>query len=197
MINSIIGEVTHKDSERVLIMKDGVEWDVATTSKSSESFPERGETARVYTFVYHRDDQLKLYGFASIAERELFLDLLKVEGLGPRIALRILSGIEVAAFVEALDAEDVDLLASVPGLGRKTAQKIVLKLKGKLTFASEAKSSVEADIGEALVGMGFERKRAKDAVRQAVRDCDLSSMTQDEIERELIKKAIEIAGRRD
>ncbi len=129
-----------------------------------------GQSARVYTYLLHREDSMSLYGFCDPAERSLFLDLQKVDGVGPRGAMRILSGIERKEFVEALDRDDVDALSPGPGIGKKTAQKIILTLKGKLTPADggSGKSS-EDDIATALVGMGFDGRTAKAAVAEALK----------------------------
>ena len=199
MINSITGEVTFKDAEciRIAVKGTGIEWELPSSLKSIGRLPAVGETVVVYTFLYHREDQLKLFGFASTAERELFVDLLKVEGLGPRLALRILSGIDVAEFVQALESDDVETLSSVPGLGKKTAQKIILKLKGKLTSTSESSVSIETEIVEALAGMGFEKRAAREAVRQALKELGGTPSSGDQAEREVVRRAIEIAGRRE
>jgi Holliday junction DNA helicase RuvA len=169
MFNSLCGTITYKDEGRVFLQSGDVEWEVLTSRTSSEDLPEVGARARVYVHLYHRDDQLRLYGFSQAGERDGFLDLLRVEGVGPRQALRILSGVEVHRLIEALDNEDLGFLSAIPGIGAKTAQKILLKLKGKMAAASPTGVSVEEDVINALVGMGFERKNARAAVSSAHR----------------------------
>jgi Holliday junction DNA helicase RuvA len=120
----------------------------------------------------------------------VFLDLLKVEGVGPRQALKILSGVEVGRFIDALEAEDLELLSTIPGVGRKTAQKIMLKLKGKLKVSTPSGISLEEDIVNALVGMGFDRRSAKNAVTSAARGVRERELGEEELERELFKTAI-------
>jgi Holliday junction DNA helicase RuvA len=138
---------------------------------------------------------MKLYGFLDPAERGLFLDLQKVDGVGPRGAMRILSGIERTEFVQALDRDDVDALSAVPGIGTKTAQKIILTLKGKLTpSGGGAGRSSEDDIATALVGMGFDRRTAKSAVAEALKSVDAGLAAAD-LERELLRRAVAIAGK--
>jgi holliday junction DNA helicase RuvA len=195
MFNSISGEVSYKDEDKLCVMTAGVEWDLAITRKGSERFPAVGQPVRVYTHLIHREDSMRLYGFYDSAERALFLDLLKVEGVGPRAAMKILSGIDREEFSKALDGEDVDALSSVPGIGRKTSQKIILALKGKLTPAVSAPArNMELDIATALVGMGFDRRTAKEAAAAALKALSGSGEKGEALERELFKRAVAIAG---
>jgi Holliday junction DNA helicase RuvA len=195
MYNSISGEVSYKDADKLCVLTGGVEWDLAITHKGSERFPAVGQPVRVYTHLVHREDAMKLYGFFDPAERALFLDLLKVDGVGPRGALKILSGIDREDFSRALDGEDIETLSSVPGIGRKTSQKIILALKGKLTPAlSAAARNMELDIATALVGMGFDRRTAKEAAATALKALSGSEKKGEELERELFKRAVAVAG---
>jgi len=195
MFNSLSGEVTLREDERLCVAVGGVEWELAVSRKASARFPAPGQPVRVYTHLLHREDSMKLYGFLDPAERSLFLDLQKVDGVGPRGAMRILSGIERKDFVEALDRDDVDALSAVPGIGKKTAQKIILTLKGRLTpSGGGAARASEDDIATALVGMGFDRRTAKAAVAEALKSVD-AGLAAEELERELFRKAVAIAGK--
>jgi holliday junction DNA helicase RuvA len=195
MFNSITGEITYKGKERLCVQTGGVEWELVVSRRALEHLPAVGEVARVYTHLVHREDFMRLYGFSDAAERALFLDLQKVEGVGPRGALKMLSGVDREAFSQALDADDVDALSAVPGIGKKTAQKIILTLKGKLTPAADAPGrSAEEDITTALVGMGFDRRTAKAAVAAAGKALTEKHMKGEELERELFRRAIALAG---
>jgi len=195
MFNSVTGEITFKGEEKLFLQTGGVEWELVVSRRALERLPAVGEVARVYTFLLHREDSMKLYGFCDHAERALFLDLQKVEGVGPRGALKILSGVDRAQFSDALDRDDVDALSAVPGIGKKTAQKIILTLKGKLTPASDGGArTAEDDITTALVGMGFDRKTAKTAVAAALKALSGRALKGEELERELFKHAVAIAG---
>lgn len=195
MFNSLSGEVTVREDERLCVAVGGVEWELAVSRKAAARFPAPGQPVRVYTYLLHREDSMKLYGFLDPAERGLFLDLLRVDGVGPRGAMRILSGIDRKEFVEALDRDDVDALSAVPGVGKKTAAKIVLTLKGKLTPAGGgAGRASEDDIATALVGMGFDRRTAKAAVAEALKSVD-AGLAPEEHERELFRRAVAIAGK--
>ncbi len=133
MFNSLTGEITYKGDERLCVQTGGVEWELVVSRKALDRLPPVGQIARIYTHLVHRDDAMRLYGFSDPAERALFLDLQKVDGVGPRGALKMLSGVDREQFSQALDQDDLDALSSVPGVGKKTAQKIILTLKGKLT----------------------------------------------------------------
>ena len=139
---------------------------------------------------------MRLFGFLTPAERSLFLDLTKVDGIGPKQALKILSGLDGAALEAALEAGDVARLQSIPGIGKKTAQKMVLALKGQLTGLHDtgrtetAKKSEFEDIITALINMGYDRKRAAETVEsvaQSMRAKDIDPAAKEE---ELFRTAI-------
>jgi Holliday junction DNA helicase RuvA len=195
MFNSLTGEITFKGDERLCVQTAGVEWELTVSRRALERLPAIGQVARIYTHLVHRDDAMRLYGFSDQAERALFLDLQKVDGVGPRGALKMLSGVDREQFSQALDRDDLDALSAVPGVGRKTAQKIILTLKGKLTPIGENPSrSAEDDIATALVGMGFDRKTAKAAATAALKAMAGRDLKGEELERELFKQALSIAG---
>jgi len=195
MFNSLTGEITSKGEERLCVQTGGVEWELVVPRKSLDKFPPVGQVAKVFTHLVHREDAMRLYGFSDPAERALFLDLQKVEGVGPRGALKILSGVDREQFSQALDRDDVDALSAVPGIGKKTAQKIILTLKGKLTSTADvAGRSAEEDIATALVGMGFDRKTAKSAAAAAKKALAGMDIRGEELERELFKRAVAFAG---
>jgi holliday junction DNA helicase RuvA len=195
MYNSLTGEITYKAEERLCVQTGGVEWELVVSKKALERLPPIGQVARVFTHLVHREDSMRLYGFSDPSERALFLDLLKVEGVGPRAAMKMLSGVDREQFAKALEQDDVDALSTVPGVGKKTAQKIILTLKGKLTPAAETEGrSTENDITTALVGMGFDRKTAKTAVAAALKALAGREMKSEELERELFRRAVAIAG---
>ena len=195
MFNSLTGEITFKGDEKLCLQVGGVEWELTVSRKAADRLPAAGQVARVYTHLVHREDAMRLYGFADEAERALFLDLQKVDGVGPRGALKMLSGVDREAFAAALDRDDLDALSAVPGVGKKTAQKIILALKGKLTPVGDGKGRpVEEDITTALVGMGFDRKTARSAVAAALNALAGRKLSGEELERELLRQALSIAS---
>lgn len=125
--------------------------------------------ARVFTWIHHTDKDMRLFGFADAARRATFLELQKVEGIGPRAALKIMSGISQTELEKALEEGNVARLEQVPGLGKKTAQKMVLALKGKLVHGGGDKSapSPYGELVNALVDMGYDKKAALAALEQA------------------------------
>lgn len=190
MFNSIRGEITYKDDNRIFLQAEAVEWEIQVSRSTSDELPEEGQTAKVYVYLHHRDDQMKLFGFSQVVERDVFLDLLKVEGVGPRQALKILSGTEVHRFIEALEGENLEILSAIPGVGKRTAQKIILKLKGKLSVSTPGGVSLEEDLVNALAGMGFDRRSASTAVTSALRALPDRDLDREELERELFKTAL-------
>jgi len=196
MFNSISGTLTGKTAESVYIETNGIEWEVFVSALSADRFGTAGSTVRVYTWLYHREDQMRLFGFLTPAERSLFLDLTKVDGIGPKQALKILSGLDSAALEAALEAGDVARLQSIPGIGKKTAQKMVLTLKGQLTGlhdtgrAETAKKSEFEDIITALINMGYDRKRAAETVESVAQSMRAKGIDPVAKEEELFRTAI-------
>jgi Holliday junction DNA helicase RuvA len=132
---------------------------------------------------------MKLYGFAGEERRITFLELLKVEGIGPKGALKIMGGIGQDEFEKALESEDLARLEAVPGLGKKTAQKMILALKGKLTSAKAAPKTPYGDLVEALTEMGYDRRAAVEALAGAAAELP-PGLPEAEKEKLLFKEAI-------
>jgi len=168
MFNSIRGIVSEKGSEAVFILSGDIEWEIAMPINDIQTLSLNGE-CRVFTWLYHRDDQMKLFGFCSERRRNTFLELIKVEGIGPKGAVKIMSGISQDDLEHALENGDLARLEAVPGLGKKTAQKMLLSLKGKLvqTQGGDSVSSAYDDLVDALVDMGYDRRQAAQALVKA------------------------------
>jgi Holliday junction DNA helicase RuvA len=167
MFNSIRGVITEKLQDTIRILTGGVEWDISVPATDLDRFGGPGEEGRVFLWLYHREDQMKLYGFIDEKRRVTFLELLKVEGIGPKGALKILGGIGQDELEKALEAGDLARLEAVPGLGKKTAQKMILALKGKLAPAQAAPATPYGELAEALTDMGYERRAAVEALTRA------------------------------
>ncbi len=172
MFNSISGRLSEKRADTICIETGGVEWELAVPARSVDDFGRLGEEAKAFTWLHHYEDGMRLYGFPTEADRAVFRELMKVEGIGPKQALRILSGIRPEALGAALDAEDLASLQKIPGVGPKLAQKMMLSLKGKLVAsplpgAKPGAGGEWADVARALVDMGYERKAADKAVAAA------------------------------
>ena len=175
MFNSLTGIITGKFPQKVYINTHGIEWDISIPESSIQELPPVGECGKVYTWMQHTDALMVLYGFASETERSLFFDLLKVDGIGPKGALKIMGNVTPAQLVSFLDDENLEALQKVPGVGKKTAAKMLLQLKGKLSLEAlddngktsssrSAEKSAYADVVNALVNMGYERRNAEQTV---------------------------------
>lgn len=196
MFNSLTGTITEKTSDRVCIDTAGVEWAVAVSAKTAVVLPPVGEQARVLVYLHHKEDVMVLYGFGERGERQLFLELLKVSGIGPKQALKILSFSTVPELVAAFNGGDVDGLSRIPGLGKKTAQKLILALGGKLVMDAEEPEGAGdplVDLVNALADMGFDKKRAKVTVTGLIKDNP--KLEDHDAHGELLRRAIvELSG---
>ena len=191
MFNSISGTISGKNDEAVYIFTGGIEWEIAMPATDMGFLPPRGEEYRVFTWLYHREDQMRLFGFADETRRNTFLELLKVEGIGPKGAIKIMGGIGQDDLEKALEAGDLARLEAVPGLGKKTAQKMLLALKGKLVHApaSSSASSEYGNLVDALVSLGYDKRSASEAISKAEKDLP-ANLPASEKEKILIKNAI-------
>ncbi len=190
MVNSIKGILTFRAIDQLGIDTGGIEWAVDTSSTTLSALPKKGEEIHIFTYLHHTQDQMKLFGFGTVEERSVFLALLKVNGVGPSLAKKILSGITSERFQAAVDSEDLAVLGSIPGLGKKTAQKIVLQLKGKLTDNADGLSGGISEVVEALSSMGFESRGAAKAVAEILNDKELELLSDDNREKEILRRAI-------
>ena len=180
MIVRLTGSVAEVGEGSIVLERDGVGYEVLIPLSSFEKLPPPGQEVRLLTHLAVREDAHVLYGFSSAAERELFrLLITSVSGVGPRIALNILSGMTVASFRGAVAQSDVKSLSKVSGVGRKTAERIVVELKdkvgatGAMEASSEGRTLSEADqklndASLALVALGFKQTDAQESVRKAV-----------------------------
>ncbi|MBR1615379.1 MAG: Holliday junction branch migration protein RuvA [Treponema sp.] len=201
MFNSLNGTVTGKFPQKIFLDTNGIEWEIIVPDTALDKFPHVGEKAKAYVWLQHTDSAMTLFGFATKEDRELFFDLNKVDGIGPKSAVKIMSSISRDQLVSALDSGDLAVLSKIPGLGKKTAQKMLLTLKGHLTLdensqtvRSSAPSGEFSDVMEALVGMGYDRKMVESAVAKIVgelsSDGSLDNLTQKEKEDTIFRRAI-------
>lgn len=172
MFNSLKGTITYKAHNTVFLDVNGIEWDLYVPASSLENLGEVGTEARIFTWLYLREDAAKMYGFSTEEERGIFMDLLKVEGVGAKGAVKILSNITIPRFISALDEGKVEVLEAVSGIGKKTAAKIMLTLKGKLTLDDSTKSvsnsekSEFQDVINSLVDMGYDKRDVQGVVQK-------------------------------
>ena len=163
MFNSLLGIVGGRTADAAYLSTGAIEWEIAMPLNDMDSL-QVGEERRVYTWLYHREDQMKLFGFLDEVRRNTFLELIKVEGIGPKGAIKIMGNIGQEELEKALEAGDLARLEQVPGLGKKTAQKLLLALKGKLVQAEAAAPSGSSDLVLALTEMGYDKRAALQAL---------------------------------
>ncbi|MGO0122957.1 Holliday junction branch migration protein RuvA [Desulfothermobacter acidiphilus] len=165
MLTFLRGILLEKEQGRVVVLTGGIGLEVALPLSLYERLPSRGEEVEFYTCLLFREDRPELYGFARREEREFFLRLLKVGGVGPKTALALLSCFSVEELREAIGREDLDRLTVVPGVGKKTARRLVLELKEDREV--ELGGEDAADAVAALINLGYNRREAVQAVSAA------------------------------
>lgn len=191
MIHSLYGKVSGQQGNTIFIENSGIEWALEVSQSTMQQLAPQTDTVRVFTYLHHRQDIMLLYGFASIEEREIFFELIKISGIGPKQALRILSGLSPEQFIKAIDSEEIDQLSRVPGVGKKTAGKIILALRGTLmTTEQQNAGELYPELLNALADMGFDRRQAKEALRKVDGMIDSENLAPHEREHELFRRAI-------
>jgi len=171
LIGKISGKLIERHPPQVLVDVHGVGYEIDVPMSTFYQLPANGSEVTLYTHLIVREDAHQLYGFASEQERHVFRQLLKISGVGARTALSVLSGMSVSDLYEAVSAQDSGRLIKVPGIGRKTAERLLLELKDKLdvmvvSTAATAASGASSDILNALLALGYNDKEAQWAIRQ-------------------------------
>lgn len=155
MISFLVGVIEEKRENLVVIDVNGVGFEVNVSNNTLVSLPFEGESAKIYTYLAVREDGISLFGFSSVEERNLFNKLITVSGVGPKLAITILSGLSLSDLTVAIAKEDTKLLSKIKGLGKKTAERLCLELKDKLdvlTFGNE-ETSFDTNYDEDAVQM--------------------------------------------
>jgi Holliday junction DNA helicase RuvA len=165
LIALVEGTVAERGGDRAVLMAGGVGYELLVSASTLGSLPPAGKTARLLTHLHVRDDAMTLFGFATVAERELFLLLIGVNGVGPKLALAILSVLSPEALRRSVLEGDADAIPIVPGVGKKVAARIALDLKEKLGGIIELpETGPIAEVRDALTGMGLSPQEVQDAV---------------------------------
>lgn len=184
MIGHIKGFIVSKKPTQVLIDCNGVGYEIDVPMSTFYDLPTVGEQVTLLTHLIVREDAHLLFGFATSEEREVFRQLIKVNGVGAKVALSILSGISLHELVDAIMNQNSNLLVSIPGIGNKTAERLVLELKGKLANIIDDKSiqntsSETNDIQNALISLGYSTKEAISAVKNLPSDISINDGIKD------------------
>jgi Holliday junction DNA helicase RuvA len=210
MINAIIGDLVSVTEQEVVLRGGFVEYRLyitgQTASRLSQLQGEERQQVRLLSVLQHREDSMTLFGFIDEQEREAFTQLQTVSGIGSKQALKILSGISVKQLAVALDSGNVKLLSTIPGIGPKTGQKMILALRNVLVLEEEnipgspsvkkGKISPWSDILEALIEMGYDRKKSEEVLEKLLsqQGSQLEALGRHEAEELLFRNAIIALG---
>jgi len=196
MIGQLRGTLIDKRAPWLLLDVAGVGYEIEAPMTVFYQLPEVGADLHIYTHFVVRDDAQLLYGFASRFERDLFRSLIRVNGVGPKVALAILSGMEAERFVRCIESEDISALTKIPGIGKKTAERLLIEMSDRLaklegapvTLAGQLPISMPADAASdavaALESLGY---RPKDAQAAVARVADADSLNSEQLIRQALK----------
>ncbi len=192
MIGFLRGKIADKKPTSILLDVQGVGYIINVSLSTFDKLPAVGETAELFTYLSVREDAMNLYGFFTAEEKTIFELLIGISGVGPKLALGILSGITGNELIEAIQAQNIPRLVSIPGIGKKTAERLIIELKDKIgtvvgvpTSAISLEAySVKGDAIAALLSLGYNNKKAEMAVAHI-----LSQAPELELE-EIIKRAL-------
>jgi len=204
MIGHIRGTLLARQAPEILVEVGGIGYEVQVPMTTLYQLPELGETVTLLTHFVVREDAQQLFGFADAADRRLFRELIKVSGVGPRLALTLLSGMDAADFARCLQRDDVAALVALPGVGRKTAERLLVEMRDKagdwldglspgtgepqlLQDMAAVQPDQRAEAEQALVALGFKLTEAAKLIASADAPPDASS-------EDLIRLALKIAG---
>ncbi|KPY08101.1 Holliday junction ATP-dependent DNA helicase RuvA [Pseudomonas savastanoi pv. nerii] len=202
MIGRLRGSLAEKQPPHLVLDVNGVGYELEVPMTTLYRLPHVGETVTLHTHLVVREDAHLLYGFYEKRERELFRELIRLNGVGPKLALALMSGLEVDELVRCVQAQDASALTRIPGVGKKTAERLLVELKdrfkaweslpGTFTLVSngpnqaEPVASAESDAVSALISLGYKPQEASKAV-SAIKEKDLSSA-------DLIRRALKGVG---
>ncbi len=193
MIDSIKGDLFHKDPSHVILDMNGIRLKISITVATYNSLPEKGKVTELLMYLNVREDLMELYGFGNADERNMFMMLNTISGIGPRSAMNILSGSNPSEFKKNIIAGDVKSLTVIPGIGAKTAKRIIVELKEKfvdqdndsLDFMTASDDAFASDAVIALMSLGYKRGQASHAIRALEAEGELDGNIE-----AIIKKAL-------
>jgi Holliday junction DNA helicase RuvA len=179
MIASLFGTVRSLRQDQLIIDVNGVGYLVQINLKTANDLAV-GRDIQIYTSMVVRDDAMLLYGFLSETERELFGLIQTVSGFGPKVAMAVTQAMSIEDLASAIHAKDDEAIAAIPGIGKKSAQRLILELSGKLEITKSAKNNLAGswrdELFEALLGLGFTRRQAESALNQLSANRELEAL---------------------
>lgn len=201
MIGSLAGLLTVRSPPHLLLEVGGVGYELEAPMSTFYSLPAVGQQARLLTHLVVREDAHVLYGFATAQERTLFRNLLKVSGVGPRIALAILSGVTAEVFAQAVRAEDSATLTRIPGVGRKIAERLIVEMRDRLeqesaldvpaapgAAAVRGEPGAQAEAFGALVALGYKPAEATQLIKSV--GAEAAGLSTEELIRRALQRAV-------
>lgn len=171
MISYLRGKIIEKKPGEVVIDINGVGYKTYVPLSTYFKLGSVGEVASLFISTFIKEDNINLYGFMTRDERALFERLTKINGVGPRLALNILSGLGPEEFAETVEKGDAHRLYSLPGVGRKTAMRVIVELSGKLGNEEKQSSSIKEDVLSALINLGYRKKDVIGIVERTLKKC--------------------------
>jgi holliday junction DNA helicase RuvA len=165
MIGRLSGRLAAKNPPQVLLDVAGVGYELDVPMSTFYGLPGTGEAVTLYTHLVVREDAHTLYGFATLEERGAFRRLIRISGIGARTALSVLSGLSVADLAQSVAMQDAARLTRIPGIGKKTAERLLLELKGKLVDVTAPAEEKTSDVLNALLALGYSEKEAQAAIK--------------------------------
>jgi Holliday junction DNA helicase RuvA len=180
VIGRLSGKLIEKQPPQVIVDVQGLGYELDVPMSTFYNLPGLGEAITLFTHLVVREDAHLLYGFGSDEERRAFRQLLKISGVGPKMALSVLSGLSVAELAVAVTMQETGRLVKIPGVGKKTAERLVLELRDKLVHApsiaasSDAIKTTGADVLNALLALGYNDREAQWALKQIPNDLGVS-----------------------
>ena len=184
MINFIRGILRDKDFDNITVECGGVGFNIFVTNSCMASLPSVDEEVKIYTYMHVREDEMSLYGFATREEKAMFLKLITISGIGPKAAIGILSGMKPEALAVAIVTSDIKTIAKIKGVGKKTAERVVLELReklqaqetdyftGEVTVSVTGLDSLSQEAITALKSLGCTQAEAVSMVSAVRKDCD-------------------------
>lgn len=169
MINFIMGEIVAKNENSIVVDHNGIGFEIFVSTSTLALSGQIGDLVKIFTFMNVKEDEISLYGFLSMEEKDMFLKIITVSGIGPKMALSILSGLSLSDLAVAIKNEDIKLLSTIKGLGKKTAERLALELKDKIDIIgfSTAETNIEEvnvdmvdEAMQALIALGINKNEA-------------------------------------
>jgi holliday junction DNA helicase RuvA len=165
VIARLSGRLAAKNPPQVVVDVAGVGYEVDVPMSTFYSLPATGDPVMLHTHLVVREDAHTLYGFATLEERAAFRRLIRISGIGARTALSVLSGLSVADLAQSIALQDSGRLTRIPGIGKKTAERLLLELKGKLNEVTAPAQERSSDVVNALLALGYSEKEAHAAIK--------------------------------